>query len=739
MQVAYHANRDGQRQYDPEEQPQKSKKEQNRENTKSLAKDAGAVALQGMGVPGPLAGKAAEKAAKNPLVNHALNKVSDKLNKNPLVSAALNKVANSPARNAAKGAIGSKNGDPGSTKDSGENNKNSNSTENQGETQSQGSKLGKLGLGKNPFSSNSKADGQAGAESQGSFEGMVKFAKTMKKLAPILGFLGSLALPIFGIMIILGAIGSFFPMFGTDKSYDQGGVGGIEYVTDSEEELNFYDRIDTVRKEYEDKGATYKAEYISGTYFIMNLHDPEYTFDDMSESDIRTLSELMFKKSKIVITCEKDENDFVTVEGTKEAEPVCPDGYTLNPDRTAESYIFDEESFKTDLAKFMQSKLNLTEDSEAAEVADEVYEYIADYNSLTVREETSVKGNGNLSYWWPVGSNETTEVNGVLFATGAPASTHITSDFGGRYDPFSGKWVDAHGAIDIAGGGIIHGSTSAIAAKDGIVEKVSTGCISFGSTSCGGGFGNYVVLKHSDGNYTIYAHLQQNTITVNKGDTVAQGQVLGRIGSSGRSTNTHLHFEVRVGQNINSAHQDPLNFVDPENPRPTSMGSSNFVEMLYSWEGTGPADTNNYYVYQDSSGNLTVGHGLLLRYNIDRLSAFGVNASALKAGDPVPRAAAEGVEQQILTEKRSSITTLLSREGITLEEYQIDALVIRMYNVGNINGFAENYKTYGNTQELYDHYMSQPTTSGGKVLEGLRRRRAAEWTLFSTGVYQKNG
>lgn len=60
----------------------------------------------------------------------------------------------------------------------------------------------------------------------------------------------------------------------------------------------------------------------------------------------------------------------------------------------------------------------------------------------------------------------------------------------------------------------------------------------------GGGYGNYVVIDHGNGYRTLYAHMLNNSISVKAGEKVGQGQKLGLMGSTGRSTGTHLHFEV---------------------------------------------------------------------------------------------------------------------------------------------------------------------------------------------------
>lgn len=62
-----------------------------------------------------------------------------------------------------------------------------------------------------------------------------------------------------------------------------------------------------------------------------------------------------------------------------------------------------------------------------------------------------------------------------------------------------------------------------------------------------GGYGNYIVIAHDNGTQTLYAHNSHNAVSV--GDRVVQGQVIGFVGSTGKSTGSHLHFEVRGARN----------------------------------------------------------------------------------------------------------------------------------------------------------------------------------------------
>ncbi len=62
-----------------------------------------------------------------------------------------------------------------------------------------------------------------------------------------------------------------------------------------------------------------------------------------------------------------------------------------------------------------------------------------------------------------------------------------------------------------------------------------------------GGYGNYIVIRHANGTQTLYAHNSSNAVSV--GASVAQGEVIGYVGNTGRSTGSHLHFEVRGAKN----------------------------------------------------------------------------------------------------------------------------------------------------------------------------------------------
>jgi LysM repeat protein len=96
--------------------------------------------------------------------------------------------------------------------------------------------------------------------------------------------------------------------------------------------------------------------------------------------------------------------------------------------------------------------------------------------------------------------------------------------------------IHGHNGIDIAA----PIGTPIYAAAEGVVLISKSG-------SWNGGYGNYVVIKHSNGTQTLYGHMSANLVSA--GARVSKGQQIGKMGSTGRSTGSHLHFEVRGGKN----------------------------------------------------------------------------------------------------------------------------------------------------------------------------------------------
>ena len=365
-------------------------------------------------------------------------------------------------------------------------------------------------------------------------------------------------------------------------------------------------------------------------------------------------------------------------------------------------------------------------------------------------------------YWWPIGSKETTKEGDLLFAKDDPETVTISSKFGEKDDVSSHK--DGHGGIDISGGK--KGETNIIAAKNGTVvyptdkDKVDCPDGKLGDT-CGDGYGNYVIIQHSDGNYTLDAHLEANSITVKSGDNVKKGQVIGKMGTSGDSSGPHLHFEFRLGENTSSARVDPLDYVDPNNPRPAGMSGpaiSMAREVIDHYEGVGCSgqlseEGDNYIACAGGDGVITIGHGVTVDFGntyavMEKFKKYGYNS--VQVGTRVPKAIVDKIEEEELDDNYGkAVNNCLSNAGIDdLKEYQVAALISRAYNggpgrvCGSDYNFVDAYKKHNGKYKLEDMYsgnssiwtdsMNMPINPAWARV-GLQRRRVGEWVWFVTG------
>lgn len=122
----------------------------------------------------------------------------------------------------------------------------------------------------------------------------------------------------------------------------------------------------------------------------------------------------------------------------------------------------------------------------------------------------------------------------------------INNEFGFRRNPFGGRSYEFHNGMDIDG----ERGDSVFAPGAGTVVKAGWS----------GGYGNMIEIDHGNGITTRYGHLSKVDVSV--GDTVSRSQLIGFVGSTGRSTGPHLHYELRLNdRSINPRHflpQEPI-------------------------------------------------------------------------------------------------------------------------------------------------------------------------------------
>lgn len=152
------------------------------------------------------------------------------------------------------------------------------------------------------------------------------------------------------------------------------------------------------------------------------------------------------------------------------------------------------------------------------------------------KQQESQKDNGSS------GSNVDTDetYDGGVFTWPCPSSRKITSGYGYRDKPTAGA-TSFHQGYDIGASA----GAAIVAAADGVVT--STGYSSV--------LGNYVILSHGGGLFTIYEHC--SAVLVSKGQSVSRGSTIAKVGSTGVSTGPHLHFGVQ----LNGKYVDPGNYL----------------------------------------------------------------------------------------------------------------------------------------------------------------------------------
>jgi murein DD-endopeptidase MepM/ murein hydrolase activator NlpD len=117
---------------------------------------------------------------------------------------------------------------------------------------------------------------------------------------------------------------------------------------------------------------------------------------------------------------------------------------------------------------------------------------------------------------------------------GYPHKGRISSNYGHRENPFTGENIERHKGLDIKG------------RQGELVKTTASGMVKFASRR--GGYGNCVIINHGNGFETYYGHLSK--ISVKQGQKVVAGDIIGKIGSTGRSTGPHLHYEVHKNGKI---------------------------------------------------------------------------------------------------------------------------------------------------------------------------------------------
>lgn len=302
---------------------------------------------------------------------------------------------------------------------------------------------------------------------------------------------GWIAMLVVVVICLIGLLaGTGFGVFFATEDY---GTGLTIQTAMSQINAEFSERVEEIKSRYDGQYSSVEASnngVVSNWQDVLAVYAVKTTTDEKNPMEVATMTE---EKMDILREIFWDMND---LSASLQSSVLVITVNAKDCWQAAEEYDFNAEQ-KELLRELMESDL---------------------FNGLPHEmpgEYPILPGTGG--YIWPL-----------------PGFHRISSPFGYRNCPYHGR--ELHGGVDLPA----PGGSPILAAKSGTVI----------TSRYGSSYGNYVVLAHSDGSRTLYAHMSSRAVAV--GDTVEQGTLIGRVGSTGNSTGNHLHFEVWANSLSNS-------------------------------------------------------------------------------------------------------------------------------------------------------------------------------------------
>ena len=286
----------------------------------------------------------------------------------------------------------------------------------------------------------------------------------------------------------------------------------------------------------QEAGETSYLDFLLSSEDITDLISNYYLISEIATNDTQLLENIQkqkeeIKKAKEELESSKRELD--TSKASKESVSVQLKTAKNDKDKQVAQLSEDEKKLQSKLDELRQANRSIDSQIQAAQEAVRRYQ-----EQQKQKQQSSSSSSGSGS------SGGTTKAGSSGFIYPVPSGyTRVTT---GMYYS-SGSY---HGAIDFGSNGINGQPVYAVA--DGYVVT---------STRLSGSYGNYILIAHANGLYTLYAHGQDGSRTVSAGQTVTQGQQIMRVGSTGNSSGPHLHFEVRTSPGTYSNRQNPLNYL----------------------------------------------------------------------------------------------------------------------------------------------------------------------------------
>lgn len=279
-------------------------------------------------------------------------------------------------------------------------------------------------------------------------------------------------------------------------------------------------------------GETSYLDFLLSSESLTDLISNYYLVEEIASYDAELLDKIEKEKKEIEQakqTLENSKKELATQKASKQSVSLQLKTSKSEKDKYV-SQLSEEE-------KQLQSRIDqLKKDNQSIDA--KIRAKQAEIEAALKRQQEQNRNNSNS------GSNNSSSNSGTSSSVFIkPVNSYVTT---GMYYS-SGAY---HGAVDFGAAGV--NGMPVYAAADGIVHITAALTTSYG---------NYVIIAHYNGLYTLYAHGQAGSICVSEGQAVKKGQQIMRVGSTGNSTGPHLHFEVRKSPGTYSCRVNPLSYL----------------------------------------------------------------------------------------------------------------------------------------------------------------------------------
>ena len=286
----------------------------------------------------------------------------------------------------------------------------------------------------------------------------------------------------------------------------------------------------------QESGDTSYLDFILSSDSVTDMISSYYLASELAEADTELLDGLEKEKQEVETAKQELESSKQELANSKESKQ----SVTAQLEVAKKEKNNQVAQLSEDEKKIQEQIDELTEANKSIDV--KIQQAIAAANAQANKNNSSSKPSGGSS------SSGTSTGGGSVSSSGFiyPVPSGYQRITTGLYYS-SGAY---HGAVDFGSGGINGQPIYAVASGTVIISE-----------RLNGSYGNYIIIMHDNGLFTLYAHGQDGSRTVSAGDRVSQGQQIMRVGSTGNSTGPHLHFEVRTSPGKYNNRVDPRKYL----------------------------------------------------------------------------------------------------------------------------------------------------------------------------------